>query len=309
MNLVPMTTRRWILQTLLYTVVIGGAFVRLNMALDVYGLFADVHGRSLPIYGSERRAKYLLNQHYVPETFAAVLIGSSVTGNWDTTGISSLRTYNESTDGGNITEEKVLVDRALERSGLKAAVCVLHPFLTDTHGLNTEEMSDREYWGALGSISLVRAYETMLKIRLGREKLVWNAFGSEHTESRLELNPTLKRIMVPDVDFHVDEVGFDEYRALIVRMRGQGLRLAAVVPPTLAELLEPKREAMDRYVERMRTLFTPEDAFIDFNAPRYEAFRRERSNFRDGVHLSFTGAAEVVRLLDERLRESLGWAG
>ena len=117
-----MTSRRWTALTLLLTLVTGGAFVLLNVRLDIYGLFRDVRGRRLPIYDSERRAKYLLNLHYVPERFNAVLIGSSVSGDWDTSGIEAWRTYNESTDGGNITEEKVLVERALLEPGIEAAL-------------------------------------------------------------------------------------------------------------------------------------------------------------------------------------------
>jgi hypothetical protein len=298
-----MTSRSWTILTLLLTLAGGGAFVLLNLRLDIYGLFRDAHGRRLAIYDSERRGKYLLNLRYVPSSFNAVLIGSSVSGNWDTSGIDVFRTYNESTDGGNITEEKVLVERALLTPGIEAAICVLHPYLTDTHGLNTAEMTDREYWGALGSITLLRSYKQLVATATGREKLVWGASGSEDVESPMTLNPVLQRLMAPERDFHVDEIAFAEYRALVSELRGRGVRLAAVVPPTLEELLLPRREAMDRYVSRMWTMFTPQDLLVDFNAPRYEAFRRERANFRDGVHLSRPGAAEVGRLLNQRLRE------
>jgi hypothetical protein len=300
-----MTSRRWTLLTLLLTLALGGGFVLLNMRLDIYGLFRDPHGRRLAIYDSERRAKYLLSERYVPSCFNAVLIGSSVSGNWDTSGIEVFRTYNESTDGGNITEEKVLVERALRTPGIEAALCVVHPYLTDTHGLNTAEMTDREYWGALGSITLLRSYKLMFATATGREKLIWGASGAEDVESSMTLNPLLRRMMAPERDFHVDDGAFAEYRALVSELRQHGVKLVAVVPPTLEELLAPSRDAMNRYVSLMGTMFTPQDTLIDFNAPRYEAFRRERGNFTDGVHLSRTGAAEVVRLLNQRLLDSV----
>ncbi len=300
-----MTSRRWTFVTLWLTLAIGGSFVLLNVRLDIYGLFRDTTTRHLAIYDSERRAKYLLNAHYVPANFDAVLVGSSVSGNWDTAGIRALRTYNESTDGGNITEEKVLVERALLAPGIRAALCVLHPYLTDSHGLNSAEMNDREYWGALGSISLLRSYKQMLATARGAD-LVWGAAGAEDIEGPMTLNPTLRRVMTPEGDFHVDETAFDEYRALVGELHQRGLQVAAVVPPTMDELLEPKREAMDRFVGRMLTMFAPQDLVIDFDAPRYAPFRRERGNFRDGVHLSRAGAAEVVRLLESEAARVAG---
>lgn len=296
-----MSTRKWTTLTLLFTLAVGGSFVALCAWLDIYGLFRDTHGRSLPIYDSERRGKYLLNLHYVPENFEAVLIGSSVTGNWNTSGIELYRTYNESTDGGNITEEKILVERALLSPGIKMAICVLHPFLTDTHGLNTEEMTDREYWGALGSTTLLRSWKRLATTSMGREKLVWDAYGAEDVESPVEINPTLRRVMMPDGDYHVDEVAFEEYRSVVDALHRRGVKVAAVVPPTVEDLLEPRREAMDRYVRRMWTLFSPDDVLIDLNAPDVAAFRRDKSHYRDGVHLSRAGAVEVVKLLNARL--------
>src|SRR5690242_11790260 len=119
-----MNARKWMILTLLFTFAAGGGFVLLNLRLDIYGLFRDDHGRLLPIYDSERSGKYLLSLRYVPSNFDAILIGTSVTGTWNTSGLEVFRTYNESTDGGNITEEKLLAERVLRSPGLKAAICL-----------------------------------------------------------------------------------------------------------------------------------------------------------------------------------------
>ena len=296
-----MSSRNWTLLTLFLTLALAGGFVRLNVQLDIFGVFGDPHGKLLPIYDSERSGKYLLSLHYVPSNFDAILIGTSVTGNWNTSGIESFHTYNESTDGGNISEEKLLAEQVLLSPGLKAAICLIHPYMTDTHGVNTEEMTPRSYREALGSTTLLRTYKRMFTTSTGREKLLWDAYGSEYTDAPLVLNPTLRRIMAPGTEVHVDEVAFEEYRTLVGELRAHNVKIIALMAPTMEDLLEPKRAAMDRYQERMRTLFVPGDLVIDFNAPEYAELRRDRTNYQEGVHFSRKGAAAMVKLLNQRI--------
>jgi len=304
-----MRARTWIVLTLLATLVAGGGGVLVDVRLDIYGLFRDARGRRLPIYDTERRAKYLLSLHYVPQNFDAVLVGSSVTANWDTSRLGLFRVYNESTEGANVTEEKALVEQVLRSTSLSAAICVVHPYLTDTQGLNTDDMNDREYWGALGSISLLRSYKLLVTTALGRTLPLWDAYGSEDLKAPEKLNPVLSRILAPGTEVQINEAAFAEYGALVGELRRRGAKLVPVVPPTREDLLEPKRAALGRYLDRMLTLFSPEDVLIDFNAPEYASFRREPSYFRDGVHLTPRGAVEVVRLLDQRLVAERGRLG
>jgi hypothetical protein len=302
-----LSSRTWISMTVIATLLGGGAVALANARQDLYGLFRDTHGRRLPIFGSERRGKYLLSHRYVPENFQAVLLGSSVTSNWNTGGITLVPTYNESTDGGNISEEKLLAETVLRSPGLRLAICVIHPYLTDSHGLNADEMKPSEYWGALGSISLLQSYKLRRTVARGGELLAWDAFGAEHKEEvdgLLPLNPVLRRLMKSPDPIQVDELALREYAELLAELRQRQVRLVAVIPPTLEELLVPRRDEMDRYARRVLALFTPEELVVDLESPEYRAFRLERKNFRDGVHLSARGADEVVRILDDRLRRA-----
>jgi hypothetical protein len=306
-----MSARKWIALTLLTTLAMGGGAALLNVRQDIYGLFRDTHGRRLPIYGSERRGKYLLSMRYVPENFEAIFLGSSLTSNWNTAGITAYRTYNESTDGGNLTEQKLLAKTALGRSGspkLKVAICIIHPFMTDSHGLNAaEEMKPSEVSGALGSTSLLQAYKARRAIERGRVTLDWDAFGTEYREDIVglkPLNPVLTRIMKSDAEIQVDEVAFREYAELLAELRRQGVRVVPVVPPTMEELIGPRRSRMTRYSRRILALFSATEPLVDFDAPQLAPFRRDRANFRDGVHLSSQGAAAVIKLLDARLLAS-----
>src|SRR5262245_46919446 len=128
-----MEARRWFFTTLGSIVVITGVVVAGNVGLDVYGLFRDAHGRHLPAFGDDRVAKYLLSNNYVPANFDAILIGTSVSANWNTRKIHALRVYNESMSAANIVEEKALVDRALSQPGIQVAMLIVHPYLTNSH--------------------------------------------------------------------------------------------------------------------------------------------------------------------------------
>ncbi len=297
-----MTSRKWLILTLSLTLLGGGGFIGLNVCLDIYGLFRDSRGRQLPIYDTEQRAKYLLSRHYVPANFRAVLIGTSVSGNLPTAGLSILPTYNLSTDGGNVSEEKVLAERAILSPGIEVAICLVHPYLTDTHGITTKEMNEREISGALGSISLLRAYHRLFMTATGRAKLSFDWHGAEIIEGPIKLNPVLTRIFAAEPDFAVDAEAFAEYRRLIEELRARKIRVIGLVPPTWQGLLDPKRAAIDRYTARMRTLFDPQDPFIDMNGPEYADLWADRSIYTDGVHFTIKGAGEVVKRLDLELR-------
>src|SRR5258708_1315500 len=112
-----MRTGPWLLMTLGSVVVVAASVVALNVSLDIYGIFRDPHGRQLPVYGDERIAKYLLCDSYVPANFNALLVGSSVTANWKSGLIRTLRVYNTSVNGGNIVEEKAMVELATAKPG------------------------------------------------------------------------------------------------------------------------------------------------------------------------------------------------
>ena len=293
--------RRWLVGTPLFAALVLGALVLVNLRLDVYGLFRSTRGRHLPIFDSERRGKYLLNQHYVPENFEAVLLGSSVSSNWNTGELTAYRTYNQSTDGGNITEEKVLLEEYLRTATPKVAICVVHPYLTDSHGLAADEMNRREVWAALGSTSLLRAYKAWFSVVRRHGHADWDDVGTEvglGQDRPMPLNPVLQRIMTSDGDVAVDPIALDEFRSILAMLHARGVKVVAVVPPTAAPILEPHRARLDGYVARMRALFSPEDLVVDLHGPDYAAFRADPDNYRDGVHLSKRGASAVLRTVD-----------
>src|SRR4051794_15647193 len=80
----PMTMTRWIAVTVSLVIGCVGAFAGFNYFMDPYGLFREVRGRDIPVTVNERTTKYLLGYNYIPTNFDGVLVGSSISGNWNT---------------------------------------------------------------------------------------------------------------------------------------------------------------------------------------------------------------------------------
>jgi hypothetical protein len=283
----------------------GACGAALNIWLDVYGIYRDTHRRHLKVYGDERVAKYLLSARYVPENFNALLIGSSVSGNWNMAeAVQGLRIYNESLLGGNIVEEKCLLDQALSRPGMQVIFLVVHPFLTYSHEFESVHLTPRLKLSALGSQSLLNAYVEMLKIRLHLARQTYNEFGAvDYGKAKHELNATLKHMMRPDADFEVDPIALQVYLDVIQEIRAHHVRIVFVVPPVSEDLLRVKRAAFEKYLGLIHLHVATGEELIDFTSGPYAGFRANEDHFIDGVHMESAAAAEVVSMLNSAMGE------
>ncbi len=300
-----MTPRRWLFTTTLLIVAAGMAIVGVNVTIDPYGLFRPTKGRRLVVYGDPRVAKYLLNGRYVPENFDAVLIGSSVSANWDMSRVAKLRIYNDSLDGGNIVEGRLLLDRATSRPGIATVLLLVHPSLTASHDYKTVELTADLTRSAVGSLSLWEAYKDMMRVRLHRTP-AWGKFddaGTEALELASEMNAVMKALWRPGDTFDLDPVAFAAYRDTVRHMRAKRLQMIFIVPPTFEDLLQSKRRAFDSYVRLIRADSTPDDIWIDFTADRYRPFRSHRAHFPDGSHLNAAAAEMVVTYINTEITE------
>jgi hypothetical protein len=302
--------RSWLVVTVVTALVSVGVIAAANAAADIYGLFRDPSHRALPVYGDDRVAKYLLSTRYVQANFDGVLIGSSMSANWDTGGMHSLRLYNESLNGGNIVEEKAIVDHLLERPGLRAALVVVHPFLTATHEFNTVQLGPREIWGALGSQNLLDAYKSALKIRLGREPQTFDAAGTEDMgEDSKQLNATLQVMMKPGTDFEIDPVALQAFRDIVAALRARQIPIAFVIPPTAEPIFAAKRDAFRRYAQTLLAARRPKEPLLDLSSDEFAEFRNDGSLFSDGVHLRGRAAVKLTAIIDEHVERWVaeGW--
>lgn len=296
-----MRPRYWLLTTISMILIAAAAIAGLNMGMDVYGLYRPTHGRRLPVLGDPRIAKYLLSANYVPENFNALLSGASISANWDLTTIERLRVFNESLGGGNIIEEKALIEAALEKPGVSVVFLLVHPAMTYSHDFHTVDLKHDLRRSALGSLSLLDVYKEMVNIRLGRLPPTFNHAGTEtYMSLHTEFNIHMKK-MWGEAEFNVDPVALQAYLDLVSELRARKLQVVFIVPPTSQRLLEVKRPALDRYVERMRTELGSGDLWIDFMSEEYDGFCRDTANFSDGVHLRPDGARQVVAHINTAL--------
>jgi len=276
-------------------------FLAVNYAVDLYGLFGK---DARIVYTDDRLGKYLLSLRYVPERFDALLVGSSITDNWDTAKIDSVRMYNGSIVGGNISEAKVIADNVLNRKRLKVVVFCVYPYLTETHGKKAGGMSEREYWAAFGSLQLLRDYATAYQVFLGRRRQPFDEYGvtsTTHSPTRQAWWKAGGKPTKPE-DVYLDPVAYSEYSELVRRARSLGALIVHVNPPIYYERWTLNQAAFETYYRKMAGLFHAEDPALDFNTAGFDRIRKSRDSFYDGAHLSKAGSDDVVSVLNDTIR-------
>ncbi len=278
--------------------VLAGAAAAVNYRINALGVFGDVRGKSFRSYlEDDREAKYLFSFNYVPQNFDGVLVGSSISGNWDLRKIESAKTYNFSLKDATMTEEKILVENILSRGKVHLALFCLYPRMVHTHGRRTAYMQPRDYWTALGSEQLLRGYRNRI---LGRRPS-FDEFGVLDF-SKLENNPEPMRMKYHNYhqsEIVIDETAFAEYQALVDETRASGARVVAFIPPHDANAWNTPNYAV--FLSRMKALFRPGELIIDFNDPKYDQFRKNPENFYDGVHIATKSTNFLVSELNARL--------
>jgi hypothetical protein len=296
------TSKQWIIYLLLLVVAAAGTGLALNYRINAFGLFGDVRGKTYRSYITEREAKYLFSFNYIPANFDGILLGNSVTRNWDTRKIEGARTYNLSIDGAYITEEKILAENVFAHKGMHLVLFCVWPSMVINHGRKTAYMQPADYWSALGSSQLFREYVYRILGHSGSRKN--DEFGvDDYSDLERNADPAKVeyRLSHPKAII-LDETAFAEYRALLDEARINGARIVAFVPPHYAPVWNaPDYEA---FLARMKSLFRPEEKVVDFNDRQYEQFRNSPDNFYDGVHVSGKAADFLASELSSRLIET-----
>jgi hypothetical protein len=309
-----MNARRWLVTTLGITATLVACCMAVNASIDLYGLFRDPTGRRLPGYGDERLAKYLLNARYVPANFAGLLIGPSVSANWPVADVATLRIYNESLNGGDITELKAVVDNSLSSSWRpKVALLIVSPYLTLSHDFKTITLTPDLRARALGSLNLVYAYKEWLLHERGRATPEFDAGGSENLgDGDLVLNANLRSMLDPaKPGFDVDAEAIRAYRDLVAELQAREVPIVFIIPPMASALYRPKELAFRAYADTLLRSSTPRDRVIDFTSDEFKYLWSEQANsFSDGVHLRQSAAAKLTVAIGQRLElwaQEPGW--
>ena len=281
--------------------VVGGAFVAVNYRIDPMGLF---HARPrIIVYTNERWSKYLLSIRYVPEQFDAVLVGTSVTANWNTGLMQPLRAYNLSLEGANVSEERLLLENVLSRRKPKIVIFCIHPYLTASQGRKTPFMTRRDYWSAFGSLELLKVYHARWRVEQHKSRQEFNEFGRE--DLRAPSRPWSAQGMASGKWYGIDERSLAEYGRMVASARAAGSRVIAVVPPVSSEHWAYMAGAYHEYQQKILSFFRSDELLIDFNTPPYNGLREDRRNFPDGVHLTEPAADTVSMELSRLVRDWL----
>lgn len=296
-----MSARKFCLRIFLFSALIIGVLVAINWSIDLYGLFRP--HENISIYSDERTSKYLLAHKYVPENFDGYILGPSLSANIDPTVIRNQKIYNLSMMGANITEESAVVQKALDKKTPSVVVICLHPYLTLDHGMKTGMINEKEFYGALGSVSLYKSYLLwgIRKFNLAPSKYPkdqFNAYGYNDYGVTLVKMPVEEKIaeqLTRDdaVKTEIDPVAWEEFKALVNQLNEKKVRVITYFHPLPYPIYDKFRAPYDQYKKTLTEFLKGKAEIIDFTND--EEFTKDLSNYIDHGHLSYKGQEHLLR--------------
>lgn len=306
-----MQAKAYLIRVLVGLVLILIVLVGINWFIDLYGVFRTTGGKSVSIYSDERTSKYLLAYRYVPENFSTYILGPSLSANLDPSAFPEYGIYNFSMMGANITEQKAVVDKALERGTPKAVIICLHPYLTMDHGFKTGMINPKEYWGTFGSFSLYKAYGLRIvrELNLLPRKFPqgqFNEFGNNNYEAILRVSSVKERIETElknpgAVDASIDTVALNEFDELITTLQKRNVKIIGYFHPLPFPIFDHFRNDLSGYQQVMRQHLNGKAEIVDFTTKEYESFTTDLSNYMDHGHLSEKGQRFIFNQLVNHL--------
>jgi hypothetical protein len=294
------TGRRWILLTFVSLGVVVGILASIAYVVDPYGVLRDSAGRKLSVFTNERKVKVLMNKRYVPSNFDGLLVGTSSSANWDVPVVAGARIYNESLEGGDAVEGRILVNEAMRKGRYKLAVLILSHAMTWDHSVK-DGMDKVSTAGAIGSLYLfsdeVRTEMIALHYRFARSDTA--------PDGQIELlySKKLTPVELPSDKLRIDPIAVEEYRNLINSLESTGTKIVYVVPP-MYEPCHQVNKGYDAHLQSVRSLLPP-GPVIDFDGPEYANFRSDSSNYLDCWHLEPRGAAQITHWLQKLVPEAI----
>jgi hypothetical protein len=304
--------RRFVIATLVLTVVVMAVSAVAHVAWDPYGLFRNSTGRTVSIWHNERTSKYLLAHRYVPENFDGLLIGPSLAANLDTSLLLPYRVFNGAINGGNITELRLVADKAMGGGRLRFLIVCLTPYITQDHGRKSSYMVPEEYWGALGSLETFKLAVHRVFIALGWEADLFTPFGRNHYNilkpamTETEIKAAIEKNRHRYGTIQIDEDAVAELEGLLSDARSRGIRVFAYFYPYLKDRYVIWGDEYGVFKRRMLGLMKPEDVVWDLNGPEHDSLTTDLANYYDMAHLSDKGAALVMGNIRAHLEATLG---
>ena len=292
-----------------YTFLLIGVLVGINIFLDIYGLFRNVEYRRIPVYHSERVSKYLLTYHYIPKNFNAVILGTSLSDNIDFTSVNnssaSLRIYNASIMGANISELTPLAVNLLN-NGVKKFVVCLSPYLTKNSGAKEVALDKKLYYGALGSKNLYETYVIGLirHFNLMPGKFPQNQInvnGVNDYEKLFDVGDVRKRInrevLENNDPIHIDKNALESLKELVTLFKNYGAEVLYYFHPVPYDVLLSREKQFLDFQRTIRDVIGKENVILEFNTRDFKSFTQDDSNYIDHAHLSKKGQLFIADTL------------
>jgi hypothetical protein len=304
-----MTSKKFLLLVSILTLVFVVLFASINYQIDQFGLWGRVQG--LRILSYEKTSKYLMAHRYIPENFNALLIGASVSDNVDTSQFKSLKMYNLSMNGGNISEIREATKKVFENSPPQLLLICLHPYIVKDSGIKGSQISTKEYYGSLFSLLPLKMLKEWVKINwLGRpDKYRGSEYGAYYFE-RFYSGPALdvalkRRKKQGGSGIKIDPKAREHLGDVVSLARENNTRIVAFYYPIYEKWNREQKVTgdWDRFKDSMGRLFEEHEKVVDLNAPRYAKFTGDPSNYTDG-HLSRKGADHLAKLLESIIEDN-----
>jgi hypothetical protein len=295
-----MSPRSWLFSTFAIVVAIVGINLFIAWRFDVFGILRDPRGRYLANSRHERKAKYLLNFKYVPENFDALVIGASSSANWRLEGLSAYHFYNESILGGDGTEERMLVEKALETGHFKVALVGISRGVTDRHDLQDglDQVDPHEALGSVYAYAIM--FDRFHDYVIHRPSSFYSDGSWEFPQHKLEPrdpnNPYTAAV--------IDKKALDDYRAMIRELIDHHVRIVYVVAPHYGLEVGGAGPILAQYVQDFLAQVPPAP-LIDFNDDQYAQLRANPDLMIDEDHLSLAGVPIYSKIVIERMHQAL----
>lgn len=303
-----MTSRNFFVNSLVVTFLLTVLMVAGSFVDDEYGMFDRDGNEKITIYTNSRLSKYLMSYDYIPDNFDGILIGPSLSANIDTKEITSKRLYNASINGGNISEVKLLADNVMDNGRIKVLVVCLHPYLVKDHGRKTPYMDEDDYWGAFGSLDVIKHYLAKIFIKIKLKSNDFNEFGrNSYIHRRMEGKPSQGKIRKRAEEYRKgrkirsDQAAVAELAAVLQKARRNGVQIFAYYYPYPEDILAAMREQHRAFKQKIDALLISRDVVWDMNNDEYRPFRLDYANYCDAIHLSEKGTHFIARSIDEKL--------
>lgn len=304
-----MTSTKFLRTFAFWTLGLTGMVIIVNVYIDIYGLFLGRGERK--VYTNERTSKYLLSFRYIPENYDGFIIGPSLSDNLNPVAIKSHRVYNASIMGANISDLHHLINNMIDRGNMKLAIICLDPYLTKDFGPKAATINDKEYFGALGSINLLRTY-AMYIVR--RNHLMTSKLASEMSDENgwtnfeLERGPLdpqaaiAKKVELKQhEDTHIDERALNELKEVLQQLREKNIKVVAYFSPVPRPIYEIGRDDYREFETRMSSLFNENDVLFNLNDEQYSPITSDYRTYIDHGHLSAAGQAFVLQEINSHI--------